>query len=215
MEPIPQDNNGDRTYENLSKEFRQEYPRVLKLIPMMYDRLTLVDKLSHADALNKICNDHKDLPGFSRRNIHRHLPSDNPNVPHRVVPTWHKSSDTELNQPTKLSTANSSYRVDEPEEVMPATNGTPASTECPYCKIKLAKIEELRESLKGLGTNETFSVKDGPREFELTIPFRELKLYLIRQKNRCGQEEPVLIYARTDSTCSKVVSFSLGKKPYS
>src|SRR5829696_8957209 len=76
-----------RTYDELSKEFQQLYPNVLRarqLIGLMYNRLTMVDKLSHKNAVAKIYKDHKHLPGFSQRNIRRSLTSlDNPNISHR------------------------------------------------------------------------------------------------------------------------------------
>jgi bifunctional DNA-binding transcriptional regulator/antitoxin component of YhaV-PrlF toxin-antitoxin module len=73
-----------RTYNELSDEFKRTYSRACDLIPLMYDRLTLIDGESHEFALMKIYNDHKDLPGFSKRNINRYLPSDNPTIPRRV-----------------------------------------------------------------------------------------------------------------------------------
>src|SRR4051794_9008744 len=79
--------NSDRSYQDLSLEFQKLYPsamRAFELIPLMYNRLTLVDKLSHKEALTKICDDHKHLSGFSPRNIRRYLPSDN-QVTHRRV----------------------------------------------------------------------------------------------------------------------------------
>jgi hypothetical protein len=75
------------TYEQLANEFRTVYPfaiRAFELVPMMYDRLTLVDGLSHKEAFAKIVGDHKDLSGFKERNIRRYLPLNNPNVPHRL-----------------------------------------------------------------------------------------------------------------------------------
>ena len=89
----------NRTYENLSQEFKElcrTAVRAFQLIPMMYNRLTLIDGLSHSEAWMKICRDHKDLPGFSRRNIYRYLPSDNPNIPRRVVPSRHKSANMKI-----------------------------------------------------------------------------------------------------------------------
>jgi hypothetical protein len=94
---IPENQN--RTYENLSQEFKELYPmarRAFDLIPMMYNRLTLIDKMSHGEAITKIYQDHIDLEGFSRRNIYRYLPSDNPNVQRRVVPSQHNSGNAKL-----------------------------------------------------------------------------------------------------------------------
>jgi alkylated DNA repair dioxygenase AlkB len=47
--------------------------RAFELIEHMYNRLTLVEKLSHKEAVTKIYNDHKPLDGFSQRNIRRNL----------------------------------------------------------------------------------------------------------------------------------------------
>jgi hypothetical protein len=70
---------------------------------MMYNRLTLVDKVSHKEALIRIRNDHRDLEGFSARNIHRYLPSSNPNIPRRVVTPRHNNSLTETKAVEKFS----------------------------------------------------------------------------------------------------------------
>ena len=48
-----------RSYQDLSSEFQRLYPRVVELIPLMYNRLTLVDNLSHREAVTKIYNDHQ------------------------------------------------------------------------------------------------------------------------------------------------------------
>jgi hypothetical protein len=72
---------------------------------MMYNRLTLVDKLSHKEAKAKIYEDHKHLPGFSLRNIRRSVTSlDNPNISHRIRPTWPKSRNTATDNGSDLST---------------------------------------------------------------------------------------------------------------
>jgi hypothetical protein len=50
-----------RSYDDLSSEFQRLYPsavRTIELIQLMYNRLTLVEKLSHKTALKKIYNDH-------------------------------------------------------------------------------------------------------------------------------------------------------------
>jgi hypothetical protein len=87
----------DRTYEELSQEFRKIYPtltRAYELVALMYNLLTS-NGLPHKVAITKIRDDHKDLLGFSTRNIYRCLPRDNPYVPRRVVPPRHKNSVTE------------------------------------------------------------------------------------------------------------------------
>ena len=92
-----------RSYDELSSEFQRLYPRVIRLIPLMYNRLTLVDKLSHKEATAKIYNDHRDLPGFSRRNIRRNLPLDNATVPRRIRPSRPKNSTIESEEAPELS----------------------------------------------------------------------------------------------------------------
>jgi hypothetical protein len=94
-----------RKYEDLSKEFKEKAGRASDLIGLMYNRLTLVDKLSYKQAITKIRDDHADIPGFSFRNISRNLPFDNPTVPRRVRPRWPNSSTTHNVIAEKLSNA--------------------------------------------------------------------------------------------------------------
>jgi hypothetical protein len=90
-----------RSYEDLSSEFQRQY--VVQLIELMYNRLTLVDKLSHKKAVAKIYNDHRHLSGFSKRNIRRNLPLENSSVPRRIRPSWPKNSITKSDDAPKLS----------------------------------------------------------------------------------------------------------------
>ncbi|HEY7081688.1 MAG TPA: hypothetical protein VH500_18500 [Nitrososphaeraceae archaeon] len=94
-----------RKYEDLSNEFKEKAGRTCELIKLMYNRLTLVDKLSYKQAIRKICDDHVDIPGFSFRNIRRNLPSENPSVPRRVTARWPNSSPTHNVIAEKLSSA--------------------------------------------------------------------------------------------------------------
>src|ERR1041385_9379094 len=93
-------------YEDLSSEIQKLYSQVVRayqLIPQMYNRLTIVDRLSHKDAILKMANDHKHLPGFSDRNVRRYLPSYNPNIPRRVRTRRPKNSATISVDNPKLS----------------------------------------------------------------------------------------------------------------
>lgn len=101
-----------RTYQELSKEFKEKVSRVVELVPMMYNRLTKVDKMSHKEAVKKILDDHRQVSGFSPRNIIRYLPPDNPLVPHRVKPSWRKSIPTPNNITKKLSNIELQEEVD-------------------------------------------------------------------------------------------------------
>lgn len=69
----------------------------------MYNRLTIVDNLSHKEAVTKIYNDHRHLSGFSKRNIRRNLPLENSSVPRRIRPSWPKNSITKSDDTSKLS----------------------------------------------------------------------------------------------------------------
>src|SRR2546425_4041540 len=95
-----------RTYQELSLEFGELYPaaaRAFELIPLMYNRLTLVDGLTHKDAVERIYNDHHHLTGFTERNIRRYLPTDNPNLPRRVRTSCPKNSITEISAEQNIS----------------------------------------------------------------------------------------------------------------
>jgi hypothetical protein len=55
-----------RTYEELSQEFRKIYPtliRAYELVSLMYNLLT-ANGFPHKEAITKIRDDHKDLPGL-------------------------------------------------------------------------------------------------------------------------------------------------------
>jgi len=54
-QPYDLDEYKYKSYEELSKEFQEVYPaaaRAFVLIPQMYNRLTLVDGLTHKDGEN-------------------------------------------------------------------------------------------------------------------------------------------------------------------
>jgi hypothetical protein len=92
-----------RSYQDLSSEFKRLCGRAVQLVPLMYNRLTLVDNLSHKEAVAKIYNDHRHLSGFSGRNIRRNLPSDNVTVPRRIRPSWPKNIITKDDDASRLS----------------------------------------------------------------------------------------------------------------
>jgi hypothetical protein len=95
-----------RTYQELSHEFEELYPaaaRAFELIPLMYNRLTLVDGLTHKEAVAKIHNDHHHLSGFTERNIRRYLPRDNTNIPRRIRTSCPKNSITEISAEQHIS----------------------------------------------------------------------------------------------------------------
>jgi hypothetical protein len=94
--------------------------------------------MTHAEAVKKIRTDHRDLQGFSRRNIHRYLPTDNPNIPHRVMTRRHKSSVTVSEIANTSSVTN---------KETPTENGD-YEQNCPNCQILMKQREELEEALE-------------------------------------------------------------------
>ena len=89
------------------------------------------------------------------------------------------------------------------------------NSECPICKVHLKKIHDLEDTNRELelkASSRLMTGDDWQREYQIEIPFRELKIQLISQLNRSGQEEPVVIYGIIDLTSNKV-SYTLGKKP--
>ena len=132
-----------RTYEDLSSEFQKLYFQVVRayqLIPQMYNRLTIVDRLSHKEAILKMANDHKHLPGFSDRNVRRYLPSHNPNIPRRVRTSRPKNSGT-------ISIDNPKLSMSEPKqnELINASTSTrietSSSTDMDYDVTKISPLQ--------------------------------------------------------------------------
>jgi hypothetical protein len=132
-----------RTYEDLSSEFQKLYSQVVRayqLVPQMYNRLTLVDRLSHKEAKLKIANDHKHLPGFSDRNVRRYLPSYNPNRPRRVRTRRPKNSATISVDNPKLSV--SEHKQNELINASTSTHiETSSSTDMDYDVTKISPLQ--------------------------------------------------------------------------
>ena len=132
-----------RTYEDLSSEFQKLYSQVVRayqLIPQMYNRLTIVDRLSHKEAMLKIANDHKHLPGFSDRNVRRYLPSYNPNRPRRVRTPRPKNSATISVDNPKLSM--SEHKQNELINASTSTRiETSSSTDMDYDVTKISPLQ--------------------------------------------------------------------------
>jgi hypothetical protein len=101
-----------RSYEELSNEFKEKTSRAIELIRLMYDRLTLVDHMSHKQVIRKIIEDHSRIRGFSFRNISRNLPLNNPVTPRRVRTSWHNSIPTNNSSAGKLSQTEQVNKLD-------------------------------------------------------------------------------------------------------
>lgn len=89
------DTSHTKSYRKSFRTYTPSAVRAFVLIPQMYNRLTLIDGLTHKEALTKIHHDHDHLSGFTKRNIRRYLPPNNPNIPRRVRTSRPKNSMTE------------------------------------------------------------------------------------------------------------------------
>jgi hypothetical protein len=136
-----------RTYEVLSSEFQKLYPqavRAYQLLAQMYNRLTIVDRLSHKEAILKMANDHKLLPGFSDRNVRRYPPSHNPNIPHRIRTSRPKNSATKAVDNPKLSV--SEHKQNELINAFKSTHiETPSSTDMDYDITKISQLQSEKQ----------------------------------------------------------------------
>jgi hypothetical protein len=191
-----------RSYEDLSHEFKNLYPsaiRAFQLIPTMYNRLTLVDSLSHKAALTKIREDHKHLSGFSTRNLYRYLPSDNLHIPRRAVTLCHKFSNTKTDGIVQLSRSEQPARmVDAIVESQNENNGKDKRIRELENDLKqydhdlkdkksqnaglLAQVEFLRKQLpssdKHNNANEHPSNDDEVIDFEASVPWKTMQRHL-------------------------------------
>ncbi|MGB8936470.1 MAG: hypothetical protein WCC17_15360 [Candidatus Nitrosopolaris sp.] len=167
----------NRSYDDLSSEFQRMYPRVLQLIPLMYNRLTLVDKLSHKEAMAKIYNDHRHLSGFSKRNIRRNLPLDNATIPRRIRPPWPKNSATECEEVSQLSATvqeqdQNAQTSSNSEEITTSQLTSYTSNTDPSEKHNNALYSENAELKEALSRQTTFVKADevSVHEIGFTIP---------------------------------------------
>jgi hypothetical protein len=163
----------NRTYDDLSSEFQEVHPsavRAYQLIALMYNRLTLVENFSHKEAVTKIQNDHEHLPGFSNRNISRNLPLDNPNVPRRVRPQWHKNSITKANPASKLS---NTIQRQNPKLSLTCDNTLGQPAECISLSLENRELKEALEKSSKLITadNVAYAVADSINQIHDVLEF--------------------------------------------
>jgi hypothetical protein len=211
-------NAPSQSYEELSKEFQQLYPiayRAIQLIPMMYNRLTLVDKLSDKKAKAKIYEDHKHLPGFSLRNIRRSLTSlDNPNISHRIRPHWPKSSNTATNNGSDLSTT----KLISEEDIKPKIvndDDTARSNELEQTirsqLRKQALSGTMAENQRNQNNQLTQSVAiPNVHNFEFYIPWEQHRQY-VEGIYRSGRPLKIWFNGKIDGDTGKVIAVYTGK----
>jgi hypothetical protein len=202
-------------YEELSKEFQEKWPtavRAFELVPLMYNRLTLVDGYSHKAAINKIYNDHAHLPGFSRRNIRRNLPEDNPMVPRRIRPSWPKTSITENDSGEKFSDTG----LDEQGYGSKKDSNIDSAVGSSSQDAGDEKDHKPREGHEQLPT-----IPEGnPRptlgqlnvDFEFYLLLREVRPYMASRFKADGDIAKVWFHGTIDPRTGSVVRASCGRK---
>jgi hypothetical protein len=220
-----------RTYEDISSEFQKLYSQVARayqLIPQMYNRLTLVDRLSHKEATLKIANDHKHLPGFSDRNVRRYLPSYNPNIPHRVRTPRPKNRGTKPADNPKLSMTE--HKQNELINASTSTSmhiETSSSTDMDYDVTELSQLQsEKHEQIAPTPTsppptmtskptgdhpsspsqNDNQVQNDNLLSFEFSLPVHEVLRHLIPGIIKKGHNEKQIWFSGIldKSTCQVI-----------
>ena len=227
-------NYQSRTYEDLSNEFQNLYPnaiRAFQLIPAMYNRLTLVDNLSHKAALTKIQYDHKKLNGFSTRNMYRYLPSGNPYIPKRVMTPRHKISNTKTDatvqsskdeQPARMVDVivqrqnekdGKDKRIQELENKL-KQHDDDLKDKKPQIAGLSAQVEFLRKQLqpsyKQNNMNE-HSSDDEVIDFEFRLSWETVRDYM-GSKFKSGRTLEVWFHGRFHKLTGKVIEANPGKK---
>jgi hypothetical protein len=226
-----------RTYEDLSSEFQKLYSQVVRayqLIPQMYNRLTLVDRLSHKEAMLKMANDHKHLPGFSDRNVRRYLPSHNPNIPRRVRTPRPKNSATISVDKPKLS-----IREHKQNELINAATSThietSSSSDMDYDVTKISPLQldkrgqivsppssppspPTRTSKSAIdhpsspSDNSNQVQNDNHWPFEFSLPVHEVLGHLIPIIIKKGHKEDQMWFSGIlDKSIGQVISATVGR----
>jgi hypothetical protein len=209
----------NRAYDDLSSEFQKVHSsavRAFELIALMYNRLTLVENFSHKDAVTKIQNDHKHLVGFSKRNISRSLPLDNPAVPRRVRPSWRKSSLTGANTPSKLSNiiqgqdenSKLSLTYDNTDATKTDANlATKSSAQSLECSSQLITADNVAYA-SSASINETHNVL----EFEFHLPKQDILKHMGEVYPWLDDEDlKVWFSGKIDRKSGHVISAKLGR----
>ena len=184
-----------KTYDQLSQEFRTTYGRACDLIPAMYKRLISVDELTHKDALAKIYSDHKDLLGFSYRNIQRFLPIDSPTVPRRVVSQRRKNSITKSKTLEKLS--DSELLIDRDTRHTSTEINRIDREGCIELKKKNGELEEAVVANTKFLPADTNSKFKSDKEFRLPLKIIDIKKYLIQNRN-VGHISKIWVIVKVD-----------------
>jgi hypothetical protein len=228
-----------RTYEDLSSEFQKLYPqavRAYQLIPQMYNRLTLVDRLSHKEATLKIANDHKHLPGFSGRNVRRYLPSHNPNIPHRIRTPRPKNSATKAVGNPKLSVCE--HKQNELKTASTSTHiEASSSIDTDYDATKISQLQsDKHEQIaptppappptitsksnidhpSSPSDNSSQLQNDNLSPFEFPLPVQEVLRDLIPgMVKRRHNEKQIWFSGILDKSTGQVISATLGRIAFS
>jgi hypothetical protein len=206
----------------------------------MYNRLTIVDNLSDKQAKLKIITDHKHLLGFSGRNIRRYLPSNNPQVPHRVRTSWPKNSiakagtnpilsvnehsETEGNDvPRRSKNAVDGGRrpiVDEealkPGDIFTSLNSNTSSHtdyDCSGCKELTTENRELKDALSKTTAFPTANDTYISSQVPDTLDFEVSFLFseLASHMTKLNEKDEVWVSGKINKNNQRVISHRIGR----
>jgi hypothetical protein len=198
-----------KSYEELSQKFQAAAGRAFELIHQMYNRLTLVDNLTHKDALEKIHNDHVHLRGFTPRNIRRYLPANNPNIPRRVRTSRPKNSGTETCVGTSFSDTISDTGHNDEKNINQkiGTQSTSNQVVDDISSDRTIQIEDVTS--KRQTKSDKANLKTNVLNQEIALPCRESLRYISSQLNKGKNEFCISIKVNLDT--GKIISVKIGR----
>ena len=201
----------------------------------MYNRLTYCRQIIAKEAILKMANDHKHLPGFSDRNVRGYLPSHNPNIPHRVRTPRPKNSATNAVDNPKLSI--SEHKQNEIINASTSTHiETSSSTDMDYdvtkiSQLQLEKHEQIAPPPSPPPTTTSKSTIDHPSSpsdnsnqvqndnhlsFEFWLPVQEVLGYLIPIiPKKEHTEDQIWFSGILDKSTGRVISATIGRTTFS
>jgi hypothetical protein len=211
-----------KSYEQLSQEFQELYPaaaRAFELIPQMYNRLTLIDGLTHKTAFTKIHNDHAHLHGFTARNIRRYLPANNPNIPRRVRTPRPKNSITQRSD--KIFFSDTKFNDDRNRQsinnlVDDISSDKPSETASGVTSKRQEDLTEYLDCQKETTTLSTSNIPnkahpgaDNIQNYEASLPCRDIQRHITALRKN-GKSE-VWFAITINASKGEMISFKTGR----
>lgn len=181
--------------------------KAFELIAQMYNRLTLVDGLTHKDAFAKMHNDHEHLRGFSPRNIRRYLPANNPNIPRRVRTSRPKNSPTETSVETSFSDTKHNDEKNINHKIGTQNISTHVVDDISSDRTNNLSIVDTIPTAANKPNKA--NLKTNVLNQEIALPCRESRRYISSQLNKGKNEFCISIKVNLDT--GKIISVKVGR----